>query len=354
MQRELKVALIPGDGIGPEVVGAAAPILRRAAELAGTRAVLDQLDWGGERYLREGAAMPGDATEIVRRYDAVLFGAVGRPDVPDHALVWGLILHLRQSLDLYVNVRPCRAWQGLSSPVRGSEGVDFVVVRENSEGEYTGAGGRSHAGTPAEVALEVAVHSRLGIERIATYAFELARRRRGAVQAVTKSNASRYGYVLWDEVVREVASRFTDVPYELILVDAMAARMIERPRSLDVLLCSNLFGDILSDLAAPMQGGLGMAPSGNFRPDGGAPGIYESVHGSAPTIAGLDKANPCACILSAAMLLEHAGLPEASARIHAAVQRALDDPANRTADLGGTGSTSRVAAAILSGLEASA
>lgn len=353
MNRTLKIALIPGDGIGPEVVAAAAPILRRAAELSDTQIAFDELDWGGERYLREGAAMPPNASALIRGYDAVLFGAVGRPDVPDHALVWGLILQLRQSLDLYVNARPCRAWPGLTSPVRDSAGIDCVVVRENSEGEYTGAGGRSHAGTSAEVAIEVAVHSRMGIERIANYAFELARQRRGSVQAVTKSNASRYGYVLWDEVVRDVAAPFDDVPYELILVDAMAARMIERPASLDVLLCSNLFGDILSDLAAPMQGGLGMAPSGNFRPEGGAPGIYESVHGSAPTIAGLGKANPCACILSAAMLLDHAGLPEASARIHRAVQRALDDPANRTPDLGGPGSTSRLAAAILTGLDSS-
>jgi tartrate dehydrogenase/decarboxylase/D-malate dehydrogenase len=349
--RQLHVAAIPGDGIGPEVVSVTMPVLRRAAELAGARVEVEELDWGGARYLREGAAMPPDGAAIVRRYDAVLFGAVGRRDVPDHALVWGLILGLRQALDLYVNLRPVQAWPGIASPVRGSEGVDFVVVRENSEGEYAGTGGRSHAGTPAEAAIEVAVHTRAGIERIAAYAFELARRRGGSVQAVTKSNASKYGYVLWDEVVREVGARYPDVPHELVLVDAMAARMIERPHSLSVLLCSNLFGDILSDLAAPMQGGLGMAPSGNFRPDGLAPGIYEPVHGSAPDIAGTGRANPIACILSAAMLLEHCGLPDGGGRIHAAVRAAISDPAARTPDLGGQGTTGGLARRVLEALE---
>ena len=349
--RQLRVAAIPGDGIGPEVVGATLPVLSRAAELAGATVEVEELDWGGARYLREGAAMPADAPTIVRRYDAVLFGAVGRPDVPDHALAWGLILGIRQALDLYVNLRPNYSWPGVYSPVRDSEGAEFVIVRENSEGEYAATGGRPHPGTPQEMAIEVAVHTRAGIERIADYAFGLARQRGQALQAVTKSNASRYGYPFWDEVVRDVAARYPDVRYEYVLVDAMAARMIQRPKSLGVLLCSNLFGDILSDLAAPMQGGLGMAPSGNFRPDGAAPGIFEPVHGSAPDIAGRGIANPIACILSAAMLLEQCGLPDAARRIHAAVRATVADPAARTPDLGGTSNTQATARRVLQELE---
>ena len=240
------------------------------------------------------------------------------------------------------------------TPVPASAGVDFVVVRENTEGEYTGAGGRSHQDSPAETAVEVAVHTRMGIERIARYAFDLARTRRGMVQAVTKSNASRYGYVLWDEVVREVATDYPEITLEIVLVDAMAARMIERPHSLDVVLCSNLFGDILSDLAAPLQGGMGMAPSGNFRPDRTAPGIYEPVHGSAPTLAGTGRANPLGCILSAAMLLEHNDRTEAAALILHAVGHALADRDARTPDLGGNATTEQLTARVLQEIEAAA
>jgi tartrate dehydrogenase/decarboxylase / D-malate dehydrogenase len=350
--RTLDVAVLPGDGIGPEVIEATVPVLMRAAALEGAGVALTRLDWGSERYLREGAMMPADAADVVRAFDAVLFGAVGRPDIPPQVPVWGLILSLRQQLDLYVNLRPVTSWPGIAGPLRDGDDVDFVIVRENTEGEYAGTGGRTHAGTPEEVAIEVAVHSRKGIERVARYAFELARSRRGQLSLVTKSNAARYGYPLWDEVVGEISEAFPDVRYEAVLVDAMAARMIERPRSLDVLLCSNLFGDILSDLGAPLQGGLGMAPSANVRPSGGAPGLFEPVHGSAPDIVGRGIANPVGCILSGALLLAHLGLRAAAGALHRAVGDAIADPANRTPDLGGTAGTAELAVAVSASLEA--
>jgi tartrate dehydrogenase/decarboxylase/D-malate dehydrogenase len=350
--RTLDVAVVPGDGIGPEVVGATLPVLRQAAMLEGVEVALTELDWGTDRYLREGAAMPDDAAETLHAFDSVLFGAVGRPDVPPHVPVWGLILPLRQQLDLYVNLRPVTSWAGIPGPLRDGEGVDFVIVRENSEGEYAGMGGRTHAGTPDEVAVDVALHSRRAIERVARYAFELARSRSGTVSLVTKSNVSKHGYRLWDEVVAEVGETFADVRLETVFADAMAARMIERPRSLDVVLCSNLFGDILSDLGAPLQGGLGMAPSANLRPSGGAPGLFEPVHGSAPDIAGRGIANPAGCILSAALLLAAQGLHAAADAVGRAVAAAIADPRTRTPDLGGAAGTAELAAAVGASLEA--
>jgi tartrate dehydrogenase/decarboxylase/D-malate dehydrogenase len=350
--RRIDVAVVPGDGIGPEVVDAALPVLATAAAVEGVEVATTTLDWGTDRYLREGSVMPDGAAELLRGFDAVLFGAVGHPDVPHHVPVWGLILALRQQLDLYVNLRPVTSWPGIPGPLRDGEGVDFVVVRENTEGEYAGMGGRTHAGTAAEVAVEVAIHSRQAIERVARHAFELARERRGLVSLVTKSNVSRYGYVLWDEVAAEVAEEFADVSYEAVFADAMAARMIERPRSLDVVLCSNLFGDILSDLGAPLQGGLGMAPSANLRPGGGAPGIFEPVHGSAPDIVGRGIANPVGCILSASLLLADQGLHTATDAIVRAVAAAVAEPRNRTPDLGGDAGTADLAAAVASSLEA--
>ncbi|HEX7084535.1 MAG TPA: isocitrate/isopropylmalate dehydrogenase family protein [Gaiellaceae bacterium] len=344
------MAVVPGDGIGPEVVEATVPLLEQAAALEGATVELTSLDWGSDRYLDTGAAMPADAADVARAHDAVLFGAVGRPDVPAHVSVWGLILALRQELDLYVNLRPVASWEGIPGPLRDGADVDFVVVRENTEGEYAGMGGRSHTGTPDEVAVEVAIHSRRGVERVARYAFELARGRRGLVSLVTKSNASKYGYVLWDEVVAEVAAEFPDVRCEAVFADAMAARMIERPRSLDVLLCSNLFGDILSDLGAPLQGGLGMAPSANLRPCGGAPGVFEPVHGSAPDIVGRGVANPVGCVLSAALLLADCGLRQAAAALERAVGDAVRDPRTRTPDIGGGAGTRDLAGAIRASL----
>lgn len=348
----VRLAVIPGDGVGPEVIEATVPVLRAALE--GHEELLEttELDWGGERFLREGAAMPPDAAETVKQHDAVLFGAVGRPDVPDHELVWGLIIGLRQQLDLAVNVRPVHAFTGVPTRVRGTDGVDLVIIRENTEGEYVGAGGVAHAGTGEDLGIEVAIHSRRVIERIAHHAFGVAERRGGRLALVTKSNAMRHGYPLWDRVVREVHEQHEGVELEVVLVDAMAARMIQSPRSLDVLLAGNLFGDILSDLAAVLAGGMGMAPSANIRPGGGVPGVYEPVHGSAPDIAGRGTANPTACLLSGAMLLEDLGHQGAADGIRHAVASALEDPAHHTPDIGGSAGTHDLAAAVADRLTA--
>ncbi|MBC9823085.1 isocitrate/isopropylmalate dehydrogenase family protein [Terrabacter sp. MAHUQ-38] len=347
----VRLAVIPGDGVGPEVVAATVPVLRAALEQQGDRLETTELDWGGERFLREGAAMPADGASTIRAHDAALFGAVGRPDVPDHELVWGLIIGLRQQLDLAVNIRPVRAFPGVPSKVRDVEGVDLVIVRENTEGEYVGAGGLAHAGTGHDLGIEVAVHSRRAIERAAEHAFSLAEQRTGRLALVTKSNAMKHGYPLWDAVVREVGERHPDVELEVVLVDAMAARMVQQPRSLDVLLAGNLFGDILSDLAAVLAGGMGMAPSANILPGGDVPGVYEPVHGSAPDIAGRGIANPSACILSGAMLLDDLGHEAAAKAVREALAATLTTPVNHTPDLGGSASTSQLGAAVLHEME---
>ncbi|RNG25029.1 isocitrate/isopropylmalate dehydrogenase family protein [Streptomyces botrytidirepellens] len=347
----VRLAVIPGDGIGPEVVAATVPALRAALEADGLRLDVTSFDWGGERFLRQGAAMPPDAADLVKKTDAVLFGAVGRPDVPEHELVWGLIIGLRQQLDLAVNLRPVRAFPGVPTKVRDTDGVDLVIVRENTEGEYVGAGGVAHAGSGHDLGIEVAVHSRRVIERAAHQAFALAGRRSGRLCLVTKSNAMRYGYPLWDRVVREVGEQYPQVQLETVLVDAMAARMIQAPRSLDVLLTSNLFGDILSDLAAVLAGGMGMAPSANVLPDAEVPGIYEPVHGSAPDIAGKGVANPVACLLSGAMLLDDLGHTGAARRVRDAVADTVRDTRHHTADLGGNATTADVASAVLHAIE---
>lgn len=339
-------SVIPGDGVGPEVVDAALPVLDAAVRAAGGVPTWQEHPWGADHYVRTGAAMPADGVETARGSDGVLFGAVGRPDVPDHELIWGLILKLRQGLDLAVNVRPARGWQGLS-PLSGDGGrdIDLVVIRENTEGEYAGVGGRVRRGSPEELGIEVAVHSAAVIERVSRFAFETARTRRRRVALVTKSNVMRYGYTLWDEVAARVAEEFPDVAYEKVLVDAMTTRLVQRPEELDVLLCGNLFGDVLSDLTAGLVGGLGVAPSANL-PVGPGPGLFEAVHGSAPDIADRGVANPVATLLSGAMMLDHCGLTAASRAVEHAVGEALADPANRTPDLGGSATTQRLADAV--------
>ena len=347
LSRRLKVATIGGDGIGPEVIDATIPVLVEAAALDGVSVEITELDWGGELLLRTGRAMPIDGPNQLRAFDAVLFGAVGRPDVVDHELIWGLIIGLRQALGLSLNLRPSSSWPGVPSPLLDGTGIDLLIVRENSEGEYAGIGGRTHVNSKREIAIEVAVHTRETIERIARFSFERARSRRGRLSLVTKSNVMRYGYTLWDEVVADVAREYGDVDYEVVLADAMAARLVERPTSLDVMLCGNLFGDVLSDLACSLTGGLGLAPSANVTYDRSAPGVYEPVHGSAPTIAGLGTANPCACLLSAAMLLEDNGMPRGAVAIQCAVAATLSNASGRTPDLGGDARTTDVATAVI-------
>jgi tartrate dehydrogenase/decarboxylase/D-malate dehydrogenase len=333
--------VIAGDGAGPEVIGEA----RKVVDALGLDVAWAELPWGTRHYHDHGAMMPPDALDVVRTHDAVLLGAVGHPSVPDHVTLWGLLLPLRQGLDLWANLRPARLLDGVPSPLAGAPRVDMLFVRENTEGEYSGVGGRAHQGLELEVGIETSVFTRAGVRRVIAYAFELARGRRKILTSATKSNASRYGYVLWDEVAEEVAAEFPDVRYERVLVDALAARMVRDPLSLDVVVASNLFGDVLTDIAADLQGGMGMAASASVAPGSGTPGVFEPVHGSAPDIAGGGIANPVGAIWSAALMLEQLGERDASAH----VLRALEDVCRegpRTRDIGGSASTAEVGDAV--------
>lgn len=347
---QIPIAVIPGDGVGPEVVAATVPVLAAAAEQEGATLAITELDWGADRYMRTGAAMPDEGPDLLRSTRAVLFGAVGHPGVPDHELVWGLIIKLRQALDLAVNLRPVRSWHGVRTPLRDSDGTDILIVRENTEGEYTGIGGRVRPGADGEVALEIAVHSRTVIARAARYAFDAARARRGHLALVTKSNAMRHGYTLWDAVVDEIAADYPDVRYERVLVDAMAARLVQRPRGLDVMLASNLFGDILSDLGPAVVGGMGVAAGGNINPERDHPSMFEPVHGSAPDIAGQGVANPIAAMWTGSMMLDHLGEADAAVAVLDAVEAVTADGTCLTADLGGTATTDELTAAVLAAL----
>jgi tartrate dehydrogenase/decarboxylase/D-malate dehydrogenase len=336
-----RVAVIPGDGAGPEVVAEAC----KTVDALGLDLEWDVLDWGSARYHAEGALMPDDALDVARRHDAVLLGAVGDPSVPDHVTLWSLLLPLRQGLDLWANVRPARLLDGIPSPLAGAPAVDMLFVRENTEGEYSGVGGRAHRGLELEVALETSVFTRAGVRRVLEFAFARAEERRGVVTSATKSNASRYGYVLWDEVAEDVAAAHPGVRYERVLVDALAARMVRDPLSLDVVVASNLFGDILTDLAAVLQGGMGMAASASLAPGSGTPGVFEPVHGSAPDIAGRGIANPVGAIWSSVLLLESLGEDESAARLMRALESVCRD-GPRTGDIGGEASTSEVGDAV--------
>jgi tartrate dehydrogenase/decarboxylase / D-malate dehydrogenase len=336
-----RIAVIPGDGAGPEVIVEA----RNAVDALGLELEWNELPWGSAYFHEAGTMMPADALEVVRGHDAVLLGAVGDPSVPDHVTLWGLLLPLRQGLDLWANLRPARLLDGVPSPLAGSPAVDMLFVRENTEGEYSGVGGRAHIGHPHEVGIETAVFTREGVRRVVGHAYELAESRRGVLTSATKSNASRYGYVLWDEIVEELAAEHPDVTVERVLVDALAARMIRNPLSLDVVVASNLFGDVLTDIAAELQGGMGMAASASIAPGSDTPGIFEPVHGSAPDIAGKGIANPLGAIWSASLMLEHLGERDGAARLMTAVESVCRDGI-RTRDLGGQASTTEVGAAV--------
>ena len=338
-----RVALLPGDGVGPEVIAEA----RRAVDALGLPLEWTELPWGSAYWHEHGRMMPEDWEDVLRAHDAVLMGAVGDPSVPDHLSLWGLILLIRQRLDLWANIRPARLLEGIPCPLagRGPEDVDMLFVRENTEGEYSGVGGRAHQGLASEVGIETSVFTRAGVERIVRHAFEIAAERRGLLTSATKSNASRFGYVLWDEVAEEVAADFPGVRYERVLVDALAARMVRNPESLDVVVGSNLFADILTDLAAAVQGGMGMAASANTSPGTDAPGLFEPVHGSAPDIAGQGIGNPVGAIWSAVLMLEFLGEADAAG----ALMRALEDTCRegpRTRDVGGQATTREVGDAV--------
>jgi tartrate dehydrogenase/decarboxylase/D-malate dehydrogenase len=339
----LRVALLPGDGVGPEVIVEA----RKALDALAIQIEFEDLPWGSAHWREHGRMMPEDAVERVRAFDAILLGAVGDPGVPDDVTLWGLLLEIRQELDLWANIRPARLLPGIPCPLagRGPEDVDMMFIRENTEGEYAGVGGRVHRGLAGEVGVESTVFTRAGVERVVRYAFEQAQRRRGVLTSATKSNALRFSFTLWDDVVDAVAADFPDVRVERVLVDALCARLVRDPASIDVVVASNLFGDILTDLAAAVQGGLGMAASANVSPGSDVPGLYEPVHGSAPDIAGQGIANPSGAIWSAALLLEHTGREEESRRLLAALEAvARDGP--RTRDIGGDATTSEVGDAV--------
>ena len=339
----MKVALLPGDGVGPEVTAEA----RKVVDATGAAIDWTELGWGSAWWHEHGEMMPADGVELLREHDAILLGAVGDPSVPDPVSLWGYILRMRQELDLYANVRPARLLEGIPGPLAGREpaDVDMLFVRENTEGEYSGAGGRVHPGLEHEAALEVSVFTRRATERVVRHAFELARARGGVLTNATKSNASRYGYVFWDEVVERIGGDYPEVRVERVLVDALCTRMVRDPGSIDVVVASNLFGDILTDLAAALQGGLGMAASANVAPGTGVPGLFEPVHGSAPDIAGRGVANPCGAVWSAVLMLEHLGQADPARRVMAALEGVCRD-GPRTRDVGGDATTAEVGDAI--------
>ena len=340
-----RIAVIAGDGVGQEVV----PEGVKAIEAAMSGFTFESFPWGADYYAKHGRMMAGDALTTLQRYDAIYLGACGWPTVPDHVSLWGLLLPIRKSFELYVNVRPIKCLPGIKSPLagHGAADVDMLFVRENTEGEYSGTGGRVHTGHRAEVAVEVPVFSRFAIERCARYALQRAMERTRKLVSVTKSNASRYAYVLWDEVVADLGAReFPEVQIERVHVDAMAARMVLRPQSIDVVVGSNLFADILTDLGAAIQGSLGLAASANLNPEREHPSLFEPVHGSAPDIAGKGRANPIGAIWSAALMLRHLGEAAAAARIEAAIERVTKAGEVLTADLGGSASTGEVGDAI--------
>jgi tartrate dehydrogenase/decarboxylase/D-malate dehydrogenase len=348
-----RIAVIAGDGIGKEVIPAGIDVMNMAASEGHFTCEFTELPWGCDFYLRNGRMMDADWLDQVRKFDAIYLGAIGDPRVPDHISARELILPFRQGLRQYVNLRPMRLLPGITSPLggRAAADIDMICVRENSEGEYCGVGGRLHAGTPDELAEQTGIFTRRGIERIARYAFELARTRpRKMLASATKSNALQHAMVLWDEVVANVAGDYPDVTLRKYHVDALAARMITHPQTLDVIVASNLFGDILTDIGSAISGSLGVGPSGNINPDRTTPSMFEPIHGSAPDIAGKGIANPIAAIWAGAMMLDHLGERRAHDRILAAIERVIGDERVKTPDLGGKATTADMTKAVASAL----
>ncbi len=346
---EHSIASIPADGIGPEVISAGLEVLDAvAARDGGFTLKVAHYDWGSNYYRKHGRFMPADAMALLRTADAIYFGAVGDPDLPDDVTLWGLRLPICQGLDQYANVRPTRILPGVTSPLRdvGPGDLDWVIVRENSEGEYAGHGGRAHRGLPIEVATETAIFTRAGVERIMRYAFELARGRpRKKLTVVTKSNAQRHGMVFWDEIAALVSHDYPDVSWDKELVDAMTMRMVLRPRTIDTVVATNLHADILSDLAAALAGSLGIAPTANVDPERRGPSMFEPIHGSAFDITGKGIANPVATFWTGAMMLEHLGEKPAAALLMRAVEQVCA-AGIVTPDLGGKATTQEVTRAV--------
>jgi tartrate dehydrogenase/decarboxylase / D-malate dehydrogenase len=354
--KRYKIVAIPADGIGPEVIAAGLEVLEALERRDATfKLDVEIFDWGSDYYRRNGVMMPPDGTEQLKSFDAILFGAVGAPDVPDHVSLWGLRLPICQGLDQYANVRPTRILPGIASPLSGvgPGDLDWVIVRENSEGEYSGMGGRAHRGLPEEVGTEVAIFTRAGVSRIMRFAFQLAQSRpRKLLTVVTKSNAQRHGMVMWDEIAAEVSKDFPDVTSDKMLVDAMTVRMILKPRSLDTIVATNLHADILSDLAGALAGSLGIAPTANIDPERRFPSMFEPIHGSAFDTAGKGIANPVATFWTAAQMLEHLGEANAATRLMRAVEEVTGDRV-LTPDVGGKATTREVTEVVCRAIRSS-
>jgi tartrate dehydrogenase/decarboxylase/D-malate dehydrogenase len=350
MTRSYRIASVPADGIGPEVIAAGLEVLDAVASRdGGFNLIVDHYDWGSNWYRKHGEFMPADGLARLRTADAIYFGAVGDPDIPDHLSLWGLRLQICQGFDQYANVRPTRILPGVTSPLRdvGIGDLDWVIVRENSEGEYAGQGGRTHRGLPEEVATETAIFTRRGVERIMRFAFDIARSRpRKHLTVVTKSNAQRHGMVFWDEIAALVSLDYKDVTWDKELVDAMTMRMVRKPKTIDTVVATNLHADILSDLAAALAGSLGIAPTGNIDPERRSPSMFEPIHGSAFDITGKGIANPVATFWTGAMMLEHLGEKPAADLLMRAVEQVCA-AGILSPDLGGTATTQEVTKAVV-------
>jgi tartrate dehydrogenase/decarboxylase/D-malate dehydrogenase len=347
-----QLAVIPGDGIGPDVIAESVSTLTYLAELhGGFQFSIQQFDWGTERYLREGVMMPADGLAMLERggFDGILLGPIGDPRVPDHITLRGVVLPLRQAFDQYVNLRPARLLPGVHSPLADKQprDIDIICVRENTEGEYAGAGGRLYQGAENEVAIQTTIFTRKGTERIIRYAFEYARRyQRKKVMSATKSNSLQYNMVFWDDVFKQVAAEYPDIEHEQQLIDSLTARFVSRPESLDVVVASNLFGDILTDLGAAISGSMGLAPSANLNPERRYPSLFQAIHGSAPDIVGKNIANPVASIWSGQLLLDFLGEQEAATLLMRAIEEVLASGQAHTPDLGGVATTNQLGRAI--------
>lgn len=348
-----RIAVLGGDGIGPEVTEAAVRVAEHAVRSEGAALEFNRLPWSTAYYKQHGCILPPDGWDVLAQHDAILFGALGSPDVPDTVTVQGLLLPMRRKFDLYVNLRPAYLYDGVVSPLRdrGPGSIDLIVYRENTEGEYAPVGGRHYPGTPHEIALQTSVFTRRGCERIIRAAFEGARKRpRKHLTSITKSNAQPFSMVLWDEVFTAVAKDYPDVKSDVLLVDAAAMDLVRRPDRFDVLVASNLFGDILTDLSSVITGSIGLGASANLNPERVYPSMFEPLHGSAPDIAGKGIANPLAAILSAGLMLEHLNVPRAAESIRKAVAGVLKAGQPRTPDLGGTARTTDMTEAVLAAL----